>query len=249
MCEPILLLRLEGPVQSWGIRARWDVRDTGLEPTKSGVIGLIGCAMGLRRTDTTLEELDRSLQFGVRVENPGVIATDYQTVTGYHRTAAGEYKCRGGTVKTLEKAREHGESTIVSPREYLYDARFLVALGVWAEGRRRDPLLLERIFDSLRRPKWPPYLGRKSCVASRPIVGDDSLTTEYANLEEALCQEEWNAPEWEAVRPRRLEIWVECPDGNVERQDALRVNPLRNYDFRRCRRYEVDTDALRRRGS
>jgi CRISPR system Cascade subunit CasD len=42
-----LFLRLEGPLQSWGERARWDVRDTAPEPTKSGVIGLLACALGL----------------------------------------------------------------------------------------------------------------------------------------------------------------------------------------------------------
>ena len=46
MAVPILFLRLEGPLQSWGIRSRWDVRETQPEPTKSGVIGLLGCALG-----------------------------------------------------------------------------------------------------------------------------------------------------------------------------------------------------------
>ena len=44
MGNPILLLRLEAPLQSWGTRSRWDVRDTATEPTKSGIIGLLGCA-------------------------------------------------------------------------------------------------------------------------------------------------------------------------------------------------------------
>ena len=45
----ILLLRLEGPLQSWGGRARWDVRDTGRIPTKSGIVGLLGCALDIGR--------------------------------------------------------------------------------------------------------------------------------------------------------------------------------------------------------
>src|SRR3990172_10605232 len=110
VAESVLLLRLESPMQSWGTRSRWDVRDTGLEPTKSGVIGLIGCAIGLARHDPELEKLDRALLFGVRIDCPGVVSTDYHTVTGYHRTAAGDYKHSGGTAKSLAKAREHGES-------------------------------------------------------------------------------------------------------------------------------------------
>jgi len=248
--EPILLLRLEGPMQSWGIRARWDVRDTGLEPTKSGVIGLIGCAMGLRRTDPALEELDQSLRFGVRVDRPGVISTDYQTVTGYHRTASGGYKCRGNRVaKTLETAREYDEFTVVSHREYLYDARFLVGLAVCPDRRRDNPTLLEQVFDSLTRPKWPLYLGRKSCVPSRPLVDRESMNEEYASLEDALRHESWEAHEGEGMGPRTLEIWIECMDGGIERQDALRVNRMRNYDFRQCKRIEVSTDLSQGRAS
>src|SRR5205814_6367260 len=59
-------LRLEGPLQSWGSRARWDVRDTEPEPTKSGVIGLLGCALGYPLGDTRLEtELDAGFRFGL----------------------------------------------------------------------------------------------------------------------------------------------------------------------------------------
>ena len=91
VASSVLLLWLEGPMQSWGTRSRWDVRDTGLEPTKSGVIGLLGCAMGLPRNNPELERLDGDIRFGVRVENPGIVSADYHTVTGYHRTAAGYY--------------------------------------------------------------------------------------------------------------------------------------------------------------
>lgn len=244
MAKPILLLRLEGPMQSWGTRSRWDVRDTGLEPTKSGVIGLIGCAMGLRRGDSDLERLDRSLLFGVRADRPGLIATDYHTVTGYHRTAAGEFKHSGGTAKSLAKAQEHGESTIVSPRDYLHDAAFLVALGVKPEHQNRDGGLLRVVEERLREPEWPLYLGRKACVPSRPIL--DHSTDEYDSLEDALRREPWNCPRLKADEIEVLEAWIECPDGESERQDAVRLNQLRMYDFRRCRRIEIDARTLRR---
>ena len=47
MSTPVLLLRLEGALQSWGDRSRFWTRGTGLFPTKSGVIGMLFCAMGL----------------------------------------------------------------------------------------------------------------------------------------------------------------------------------------------------------
>jgi len=247
VAESILLLRLEGPMQSWGTRSRWDVRDTGREPTKSGVIGLMGCAMGLGRDDSELERLDRDLLFGVRIDRPGVISTDYHTVTGYHRTAAGDYKHSGGTAKSLAKAQEHGESTIVSLRDYIHDAAFLVALA------SNDHALLRQLAGELEHPdwpgdlqcpKWPLYLGRKSCVPSRPIL--DRLTDKYHDLKEALLEECWAAPRSKYGQPLKLEAWIECTKGESERQDSIRLNQLRFYDFRRCTRIEIDTSSLRR---
>jgi len=243
-----LILLLEGAVQSWGTRSRWDVRDSGLEPTKSGVIGLIGCAMGLRRNDPELERLDRTLLFGVRADRPGVISTDFHTVTGYHRTAAGGFKHSGGVAKKLAKAREHGENTIVSHRDYIHDAAFLVALTVKPEHRAGNRDLLDRIQQCLQNPCWPLYLGRKSCVPSRPVF--DKVIDKYKDLEAALKNEPWAATEWQKLKPPpHLEAWVECPDGDRERQDAIRHNQLRFYDFRRCKRLSIKTEGLPRRNT
>ena len=47
----VLLLRLAGPMQAWGVKSRFTVRSTELAPTKSGVIGMLAAATGRRRTD------------------------------------------------------------------------------------------------------------------------------------------------------------------------------------------------------
>ena len=230
MADSVLLLWLEGPMQSWGTRSRWDVRDTGLEPTKSGVIGLIGCAMGLDRDDPELERLDLDLLFGVRIDRPGVVSTDYHTVTGYHRTAAGDFKHSGGTAKSLAKAQEHGESTIVSPRDYLHDAVFLVGLKTSAERTLS-------LRDALAAPRWPLYLGRKSCLPVRPLLDD---AAEFNDLK--------NAFESRMRHPRaqkgKLTAYIEYAAGELERQDALRLNQLRMYEFRRCKYLEVDPPCI-----
>ncbi|MGI5939726.1 MAG: type I-E CRISPR-associated protein Cas5/CasD [Thermoleophilia bacterium] len=242
MGDLILLLRLEGPLQSWGTRSRWDVRDTGTEPSKSAVVGLLGCALGLRRHDRDLEWLDRNLHFAVRVDRPGVIATDFHTVTGYHRTAAQEFKVSGGTVKRLTKARELGESTIVSPRDYLHDASFLVALS------SEQPLLLRQLagdvahptwMGSLCHPRWPLYLGRKSCVPTRPVFL--GLTDDYDGLEDAVRRACWERAGTAAGQPPRVDAWIEDCDGTFERQDALRLNRGRFFGVRRCRYISVPT--------
>jgi CRISPR system Cascade subunit CasD len=66
-----LLLRLVGPMQAWGYRSRFEDRDTSLEPTRSGVLGLLASAAGIARGDAdALARLDAALRFGVRVEVP-----------------------------------------------------------------------------------------------------------------------------------------------------------------------------------
>ena len=73
----VLLLRLAGPLQSWGDSSRFTTRATRREPTKSGVIGLLAAAQGRRRTDS-IEDL-LTLRFGVRTDQPGSVVRDFQT--------------------------------------------------------------------------------------------------------------------------------------------------------------------------
>lgn len=245
MGSPVLLLRLEGPLQSWGGRSRWDVRDTQPEPTKSGVVGLLGCALGYERNDRRLEEeLDAGLRFGVRVEQPGRVLRDYQTVTDFLPTAEGTFKHSGvKTAASLAKLRADAVATlatIISPRFYLEDAAFLVGL----EERAGYAGLLERCAAALAAPVWPIFLGRKTCVPSRPVL--EALTSEYEGLEDALSRYPWS---WHGAAgrdrtlprpPESLEAHVEAgrsPDGELAaRQDAVRVNVARQYGFRFARR-------------
>ncbi|MFE6099354.1 type I-E CRISPR-associated protein Cas5/CasD [Streptomyces laurentii] len=79
--EPhVLLIRLAGPLQSWGVTGRFARRDTHTRPTKSGVIGLCAAALGLDR-DEPLGEL-ADVRFGVRADRPGTPLRDYHTVGG-----------------------------------------------------------------------------------------------------------------------------------------------------------------------
>ncbi len=136
-----LLLRLAAPMQSWGSTSKFDRRLTGLEPTKSGVIGLLACAMGLRR-GSSLGRFE-SLKFGVRVDQAGHLGNDYQIVQ--------------------EMTQNKTRSTWVTHRYYLFDAVFLAAL----EGE--DSLLAE-IKTALSQPVFPIFLGRRSCPPSGPLV-------------------------------------------------------------------------------
>ena len=47
----VLLLRLAGPLQAWGVKSKFSIRATELAPTKSGILGMLAAAVGRRRTD------------------------------------------------------------------------------------------------------------------------------------------------------------------------------------------------------
>lgn len=139
-----LLIKLEGPMQSWGYRSRFDYRDTALEPTRSGVIGLICAAMGISRG----EDISRfdAIRMGVRVDREGRPERDYHTALD------------------VVKADGSGTDTVVSRRDYLADASFTVGLECL------DKALLASVAVALAQPKWPLFLGRKAFpLAEHPI--------------------------------------------------------------------------------
>lgn len=147
-----LLLRLDGPMQSWGTQSRFTHRDSGLEPSFSGVVGLLCAALGRPRGEP-LDDLAR-LAMGVRVDREGTMRSDYHTAGGWHLRSEAGY----GVPSPDGKKR----GTVLSHRQYLADAEFLVGLA-------GDRALLEEIGAALRSPRWQIYLGRKAFVPSAPV--------------------------------------------------------------------------------
>ncbi|MNF31840.1 CRISPR-associated protein Cas5 [compost metagenome] len=187
-----LLMRLQGPLQSWGTTSRFDERDTQLEPSKSGVLGLVCAALGRDRSEP-LDDL-AALRMGVRVDREGVPMRDYQTATGV-LIATGKADLR---------------RTVVSPRYYLADAAFLVGL----EG---DDKLLVRIHAALRSPVWPLALGRKSFVPGMPVWLVDGLSP--LPLEQALAAyRRLVSPQW-ADREQPLRCLLEDEQDGAIRLD------------------------------
>lgn len=153
----VLLLRLAGPMQSWGTQSRFSIRDTGLEPSKSGVVGLLCAALGRPRT-AALDDL-AELKMGIRVDREGRLTYDFHTAQHLLKAAGG--------IKDTEPSR----------RYYLADARFLVAL------QGRDVTLLRELHDALADPVWPLSLGRKAFVPSEPIWLKDGIAENSSAIE------------------------------------------------------------------
>lgn len=154
----VLLLRLEGPLQAWGDSSQWVVRDTRLEPTKSGVVGLLASCLGWGTgDDERIAALASECRLAVRADRPGAALRDYHTVVG------GVMSAEGGVKRNASSGEPE---TVVSWRDYLADASFLV--GLEAEPRR-----LDEIEAAIRGPVWPPFLGRKSCPPAVPLYPVD----------------------------------------------------------------------------
>jgi CRISPR system Cascade subunit CasD len=160
-------------MQSWGLQSHFTHRDTGLEPSKSGVIGLLCAALGKPRDESypdnagkpSLERL-AALQMGVRVDREGLVKKDYHTAMDV-MTASG-------------KPFKNPKPTELSDRFYLADAAFLVGLA------DDDNDLLAMLYSGLQRPVWILYLGRKAFVPGAPVWLPDGLKPDQ-DLKTALC--------------------------------------------------------------
>lgn len=203
-----LFLRLESPLQAWGDNSKFVIRRTMEAPTKSGVIGMLCAALGVNRSEASQEWLPRlsALSMGVRIDAPGVRWWDYHTVgAGMRmRIAEAEGKTKPGAMLTR--------------REYLCDASFLVAL------QGDDECLIYELSEAVEKPKWTLYLGRKSCPPARPIIESGNHDKTFPNLELALKSVEWRRRFRGDLAPQNLDClldWKSTPEEPEAPPDAL----------------------------
>ncbi|MCX2969965.1 MULTISPECIES: type I-E CRISPR-associated protein Cas5/CasD [Streptomyces] len=177
--QAVLLLRLAGPLQSWGDRSAFNRRETRPEPTKSGVLGLLAAAAGYSR-DHSLEDL-LPLRLGIRVDQPGTLLRDYHTVSDYRGRPLPQ---AGVSAKGIQKPTSPAKHTHVTTRYYLQDAVFVAAIAGPAD-------LLTTLDQAVKAPAFPLALGRRSCPPTQPL----SLGLRTTDLTEALTKEPWQASE------------------------------------------------------
>lgn len=212
MSANTLFLRLEGPLQAWGDQqSKFVIRRTAEAPTKSGVFGMLCAALGVPRSsadDQWLSKL-RTLRMGVRIDVPGVRWWDYHTVGADMEMPIAE--AQGKTKPGAHLTR----------REYLCDASFLVAL-------QGAPDMIDELDEAMRCPKWTPYLGRKSCPPSRPLLEHPAGL--FSDLDSALrsipwrprlksdeirervdCLVDWELTPEEPEAPDDAMVWYDVP--------------------------------------
>ena len=186
MPNSYFLLWLEAPLQSWGHDSKFGRRDTLNFPTKSGVLGLVCCALGASGEQTellaefaplsqTVLAFVRTQQFGDR---PPQKKMREPLLRDFHMVGSG-YDDQDLWQKLLIPKTSEGKPAVgggskMTYRYYLQDMAFAVALEVPVNK-------VELLSEKLQSPEWDLYLGRKNCVPT-----DFIFRGQYATEDEAL---------------------------------------------------------------
>jgi CRISPR system Cascade subunit CasD len=205
----VLLLRLAGPLQSWGSAARFTRRTTEAAPTKSGVLGMLAAAQG-RPRGADLSDL-AALRYGVRIDQPGARLRDFQTAR------------HADTDKAMP----------LSERFYLSDAVFVAGVegdsGLLHElnSAVKEP----RYLPYLGRRSCPP--SRPVWMEDKPLEG---VTLEEALRGAPWQASGWYRNRVQGDRPVVLDLLVDCPPDETPHL-SLRDTPV-SFDPRH-RRYDL----------
>ncbi|MFJ4090992.1 type I-E CRISPR-associated protein Cas5/CasD [Kitasatospora sp. NPDC089913] len=229
--QAVLVLRLAGPLQSWGDRSAFNRRDSRPQPTKSGVVGLLAAAAGRAREADITDLVGLSL--GVRIDQPGTLLRDYHTVSDYRGRPLPQ---AGVNAKGAQKPTSPAKDTHVTHRYYLQDAVFVVAV-------QGPAALVTALAEAIRRPAFPLALGRRSCVPTQPIALG---AMRDGTLESVLAEEPWQAGDAarnayrrraerapEPFSPQRIDLAAtfDDPSGEDTAQDVPRSFAPRERGF------------------
>jgi CRISPR system Cascade subunit CasD len=184
---------------------------------------MVAAALG-RTREEPVDDL-AALEFGVRADQPGILMADYQI---------SKFK----SPKSKNKSKSSQKDTTISYRYYLADAKFLAALS-------GDTEMLSVIDEALRSPRWPLYLGRRSCPPDVPV--SLGVRANYHDVREALSSEPWIAFDNYRHRHQGLkELEVSCDAREGEPAAFQEDIPLsfsgegRRYASRGVYRYRVN---------
>lgn len=169
-----LVIRLYGPLASWGDIAVGELRHSTAHPSRSALLGLLGAALGIERSDEAGQlRLTNGYRFGIKLESIGLPLRDYHTVQVGVPPRKFQFRSR------RQELMADKVNTMLSSREYRCDSLALVAI----EAMPCAPATLDELAEALRRPHFTLYLGRKSCPLALPLAPQQVAA---ASLREAL---------------------------------------------------------------
>src|SRR5690606_10922665 len=118
-----LLLRLYGPMASWGEIAVGESRHSAVHPSRSALLGLTGAALGINRDeDDKQKALVDGSRFGIKLECVGSPLRDYHTIQVGVPPKKFQFRSR------RQELMADKVDTILSAREYRCDSLAVVAV-------------------------------------------------------------------------------------------------------------------------
>jgi len=182
MNHSYLLLWLESPLQSWGFDSKFGRRDTLNFPTKSGVLGLICCALGARGEQREFLKNMADLSMSVISFLPEATPDHEVVLRDFHMVGSGYDKSDPWEKSLIPKTNKGtpavGGGSKMTYRYYLQNSYFAVVLEA-------PQALAEKIAEALQNPVWDLYLGRKNCVPT-DFIYRGLFHTESESLEMAV---------------------------------------------------------------
>lgn len=176
-----LMITLAAPLASFGTVAVGERRPTWDRPSKSQVVGLVAACLGIERSEEQRQrDLTAALGFAVRVDHPGLLATDYHTAQAPKEVSIRRRIRAGGVVATrADELACDDPKTILSRREFRTGALHTIALWRLMAGEPD----LAAIGDACRSPAFVPFAGRKAHALSLPLaprlITADSIEAAY----------------------------------------------------------------------
>ncbi|MFU2207231.1 type I-E CRISPR-associated protein Cas5/CasD [Solidesulfovibrio sp. C21] len=169
-----LTFQLFAPLAAMGREACGEIRPSAKIPRTSQLVGLFGCCLGIgrdRRQD--LAAMADAMGLCVMAVNPAAPPMlDYHTIQIPAEgkdltplfTRADELAAY--TRQNRRRPPSMRPYPITSRRGYVQNAPFVVA--VWPTGPATPGL--EDLANAMRRPRWIPFFGRKSCALAVPLA-------------------------------------------------------------------------------
>lgn len=161
-----LALRLEAPLVSFGGQAVDEHRPVGQFPAASLLAGLLGNALGYEHSEgERLNRLQERLVFASRIDRPGHLLRDFQTVDLGQPHLAMPAWTTDGTVETREGGRAARGTHI---RYCYYHADRICGVVLTLSSPAEKPTVddLERALDE---PCRPLFIGRRHCLPTVPL--------------------------------------------------------------------------------
>jgi CRISPR system Cascade subunit CasD len=154
-----VLFGIDAPLVSWS-ESGTALRPTDQVPTWSAIVGLIGAALGLSRTDNRLAQIALDYGMAVEIRSRGLLIEDFHTIHSPKRSQS--EKIRAST-RSHELSVETVYTTITR-REYVSGASYLFLVISLSD----TPVFsTSDIANALGNPVFPLYAGRRSCPLGR----------------------------------------------------------------------------------